>query len=52
MKQPELYHGAYAHMIEMTDDEEYDDMLDGMDDIVSSWDDLLPTSQNTIDTLE
>jgi len=39
-------------MIEMTDEEEYDDMPDGMDDIVTSWDDFQPTLQNAIDTLE
>ena len=34
------------------DDEEYDEMRDGMDEIVSELEDLLPTLQDAIDTLE
>lgn len=34
------------------DDEEYDDMRDGMDEIVTGLDDLLPTLQDAINTLE
>ena len=34
------------------DDEEYDEMRDGMDAIVSGLEDLLPTLQDAIDTLE
>ena len=34
------------------DDEEYDEMRDGMDEIVTELEDLLPTLQDAIDTLE
>lgn len=34
------------------DDDEYDEMRDGMGEIISGLDDLLPTLQDAIDTLE
>lgn len=34
------------------DDEEYDEMRDGMDEIISELEDLLPTLQDAINTLE
>ena len=39
-------------LAKVPDDEEYDDMRDGMDEIVTGLDDLLPTLQEAIDTLE
>lgn len=39
-------------LAKIPDDEEYDDMRDGMDEIVTGLDDLLPTLQDAIDTLE
>lgn len=34
------------------DDDEYDDMRDGMEEIADGLDELLPTLQDAIDTLE
>ena len=39
-------------LAKVPDDEEYDDMRNGMDEIVTGLDDLLPTLQEAIDTLE
>lgn len=34
------------------DDDEYDEMRDGMDDIITGLEELLPTLQDAIDSLE
>ncbi|MBR5394789.1 MAG: hypothetical protein IK144_06855 [Bacteroidaceae bacterium] len=39
-------------LVNVPDDEEYDDMRDGMDEIVTGLDDLIPTLQEAIETLE
>lgn len=39
-------------LAKVPDDEEYDDMRDGMDEIVTGLENLLPTLQDAIDTLE
>jgi DNA repair ATPase RecN len=40
---------ALAHV---PDDEEYDEMRDGMDEIITDLEELMPTLQDAIDTLE